>query len=85
MYIKFSGGNREEVTPVPISNTAVKLFIANGTALAAEWESRSPPEINFLGDKSNKGVGAKPTPLLLFRIKFKLCRSLLYRAANPGL
>src|ERR1043166_7184859 len=41
--IKVSGGHREEVTPVPIPNTAVKLFIANDTARATVWESRTPP------------------------------------------
>ena len=39
---------REEAPPVPISNTAVKLFIADGTSPAAEWESRTPPGINIL-------------------------------------
>ena len=28
----FSGGHREEETPDPIPNSAVKLFIADGTA-----------------------------------------------------
>jgi hypothetical protein len=39
------GGNGEEETPVPIPNTAVKLFSADGTAREAEWESRSLPKI----------------------------------------
>ena len=34
------GGYREEVTPVPISNTEVKLLRADGTAWATVWESR---------------------------------------------
>jgi hypothetical protein len=42
----FFGGNGEEVTPVPIPNTEVKLFSADGTAWEAVWESRTPPE-NF--------------------------------------
>ena len=29
--IKFPGDNSEEATPVPIPNTAVKLFSADGT------------------------------------------------------
>jgi hypothetical protein len=37
------GGHSEEVTPVPIPNTAVKLLCADGTAWATGWESRSPP------------------------------------------
>jgi hypothetical protein len=39
------GGNGEEATPVPIPNTEVKLFSADGTAREAEWESRSLPKI----------------------------------------
>jgi hypothetical protein len=38
-----SGGHRAEVTPVPIPNTAVKLCIADDTARATAWESRTPP------------------------------------------
>ena len=38
------GGNSEEATPVSIPNTEVKLFSADGTAWAAGWESRTPPE-----------------------------------------
>jgi hypothetical protein len=38
------GGNSEEVTPVPIPNTAVKLLSADGTAWETAWESRSPPK-----------------------------------------
>lgn len=40
---QFFGGNSEEETPVPISNTAVKLLSADGTAWVTAWESRSPP------------------------------------------
>ena len=40
--IEKSRGNSEEVTPVPISNTVVKLFIADDTWLEAAWESRKP-------------------------------------------
>jgi hypothetical protein len=40
------GGNGEGETPVPIPNTEVKTFSADGTAREAVWESRSPPK-NF--------------------------------------
>ena len=40
----FFGGDSKEVTPVPISNTEVKLFSADGTAWETVWESRSPPK-----------------------------------------
>ena len=38
-----SGDNSEEVTPVPISNTAVKLLSADDTWRATAWESRTLP------------------------------------------
>ena len=37
-----SRDNSEEVTPVPIPNTVVKLFIADNTWLEATWEGRKP-------------------------------------------
>ena len=39
------GGDSEEVTPVPFSNTEVKLFSADGTAWETMWESRTPPNL----------------------------------------
>jgi hypothetical protein len=41
---RFFGGYSEEATPVPIPNTEVKLFSADGTARIPVWESRSPPK-----------------------------------------
>ena len=41
--IPIFGGHSEEVPPVPIPNTEVKLFCADGTAWEAMWESRTPP------------------------------------------
>ncbi len=46
--IKFFGGDSKEETPVPIPNTEVKLFSADGTAREAEWESRTLPEIYLI-------------------------------------
>jgi hypothetical protein len=43
--LEFSGGHRAEEIPVPIPNTAVKLCIADDTAWATAWESRTPPGI----------------------------------------
>ena len=43
LYHSRFGGNGEEGPPVPIPNTEVKLFIVDGTARAAWWESRMPP------------------------------------------
>ena len=45
--ILFFGGYSEDVTPVPIPNTEVKLFSADGTAREAWWESRTPPKILY--------------------------------------
>ena len=41
----FVGDNCVEATPVPIPNTTVKLYSADGTAGAARWESTSSPTI----------------------------------------
>jgi len=38
IYIRFFGGHSEEVTPVPIPNTAVKLLSADGTAFLSVGE-----------------------------------------------
>ncbi len=38
-----AGGLSAEDTPVPISNTVVKLCSADGTAGGTRWESTSPP------------------------------------------
>jgi hypothetical protein len=55
-YIKvyFFGGNSEEETPVPIPNTEVKLFSADGTAWEAKWESRTPPKNLYISPESVK-------------------------------
>ena len=37
------GADREGGTPVPIPNTEVKSFIADGTAWVTTWESRTVP------------------------------------------
>ena len=44
-----SGGNGEGVPPVPIPNTEVKTFSADGTWLDTARESRSPPDSNMSG------------------------------------
>jgi hypothetical protein len=50
------GGNSEEVTPVPIPNTEVKLFSADGTARETAWESRTPPELNIKAPRIFEGL-----------------------------
>ena len=44
--LKISGGNDERVPPVPIPNTEVKPFSADGTWLETARKSRSLPESN---------------------------------------
>ena len=54
---RFFGGDSEEATPVPIPNTEVKLFSADGTAREAVWESRTLPKI-FLSSPFPDYLGA---------------------------
>ena len=42
-------------TPVPIPNTMVKTWPADGTALETVWESRWPPDL-----KKKEGLIAQP-------------------------
>ena len=46
--IKFLGDNDEEGTPVPIPNTAVKLFDAENTQWVTTWEDRKLPRILYI-------------------------------------
>ena len=73
----FFGGHSEEDPPVPIPNTEVKLFSADGTAWETMWESRSPP--NFLPGKplpASRGQGlfafGLPPLLLLSSLLIRL-------------
>ena len=43
LIYEIRGGHSEEDPPVPIPNTEVKLFSADGTARETVRESRSPP------------------------------------------
>ena len=53
-----SGGYSVGATPVPIPNTAVKPHCVDGTARAAAWESRSPPDLSHKGPWTLIGSGA---------------------------
>ncbi len=44
LIFRFFGGDSKEVTPVPIPNTEVKLFSADGTSWETARESRTLPE-----------------------------------------
>ena len=43
---EFLGDHSEGETPVPIPNTEVKPFNADGTAWETVWESRTSPRLN---------------------------------------
>ncbi len=45
LHHNFFGGDSEGETPVPIPNTEVKPFSADGTARVTVWESRTLPKI----------------------------------------
>ena len=56
----FLGDHGEGETPVPISNTEVKPFSADGTAWATVWESRTLPRLKFVpGKAGNKKAHQK--------------------------
>ena len=64
---RFSGLISERATPVPIPNTEVKPFCADGTARAAVWKSRTRP--GFYSKRLQQKLGAFFCPTLpLFQI-----------------
>jgi hypothetical protein len=67
-FFKVFGGDSEEETPVPIPNTAVKLFSADGTARETVWESRTPPKFILRSPSHLRGAF-----FLLFREMGALC------------
>ena len=58
--ITHSGGDNEGVTPVPIPNTEVKPFSADGTWLETARESRSLPDSISLRCKKQRSVFHSP-------------------------
>ena len=58
---KVSGGDVDEATPDPISNSEVKLIGADGTAREAVWESRTLPGNSSL---RNGPIGPAKAPIL---------------------
>ena len=49
---RFLGDHGGGETPVPIPNTEVKPFSADGTAWVTVWESRTLPRIKFASAKA---------------------------------
>ena len=54
--LHFSGGYVVGVTPVPIPNTEVKPYGADGTARETVWESRSPPGLSCKARSSERAL-----------------------------
>ena len=54
---QFSGDNGERDPPVPIPNTEVKPFSADGTWLETTWESRTLPD-SMKKELTPYGVGS---------------------------
>ena len=54
---QFSGDNGERDPPVPIPNTEVKPFSADGTWLETTWESRTLPD-SMKKELTPSGVGS---------------------------
>ena len=54
--ILLPGNHNEGATPVPIPNTEVKPFSADGTAPGAEWESRSLPGFFYFYPKLDRMI-----------------------------
>ncbi len=46
-HSQWFGGDSEEVTPVPMPNTEVKLFSADGSRGVSPCESRTPPSFFY--------------------------------------
>jgi hypothetical protein len=55
-FIQLFGGYSEGDTPVPIPNTEVKPFSADGTARETAWESRTPPRSNARALRQSEGL-----------------------------
>ena len=49
LEIFIAGANGDEVTPVPIPNTEVKLISVENTWLETAWEDRAMPASIFYG------------------------------------
>ena len=62
------GDHNEKATPGPIPNPEVKLFGADDTALATEWESRSSPGFLFFDFPPFSGIQKASNVRFLFNI-----------------
>ena len=74
--VKLPGDSSEAEPPVPISNTAVKRFSADDTALARVWENRPSP-----GDLIS-ALGRMSAPPLVMGLRQVPCLTVLFRHAT---
>ena len=56
IFLRFLGDHSEGETPVPIPNTEVKPFNADGTAWVTVWESRTLPRLKIEGPSEMMGL-----------------------------
>jgi hypothetical protein len=56
---EFLGDHGEGETPVPIPNTAVKPFSADGTAWVTVWESRTLPRLKLCSARAGQEEPAR--------------------------
>jgi hypothetical protein len=57
LHHNFFGGDSKGETPVPIPNTEVKPFSADGTARVTVWESRTLPKIFIINPRKSSTYG----------------------------
>ena len=72
---KFLGDHGEGDTPVPIPNTEVKPFSADGTAWVTVWESRTLPRLKFILAKAGNEKPIRDG-LFCFKCEFRLVKCL---------
>jgi hypothetical protein len=81
IFHNFSGGYVVGVTPVPIPNTEVKSYGADGTAWATVWESRSLPGLI----QTLKARCIKPAGFSLFAASFSSRRFRVSSIITPSI
>ena len=71
---KFLGDHGEGDPPVPIPNTEVKPFSADGTAWVTVWESRTLPRLKLILAKAGERKAHPRDGLFCFKFKFPLVK-----------
>ena len=66
LKFRFLGDHGEGETPVPIPNTEVKPFSADGTAWVTVWESRTLPRLKIVFAKAGMKSLSEMTGFFIF-------------------